>query len=74
MNLNCSPFTMFSEQTILEQFKLGRYRARCIEEQVDAECFGYFSDAPDAALRADLGVRDEDIPAFREAARVCNGI
>jgi hypothetical protein len=55
---------------LLEQHKLGKYRARCVEEQVDREALGYFADDSDDALQVELGVEVQDIPTFREAVRL----
>lgn len=54
---------------VLEQFYLGKYRARCAEEQIDIKAFRNFEDEPDAALEKEMGIQAEDIEAFRKAVR-----
>lgn len=54
---------------LLERSRLGKYRARCAEEQIDIEALSYFADEPDTVLEKDLGVRAEDIEAFRSVIR-----
>ena len=54
---------------VLEGFSLGKYRARCAEEQIDVEALGFFAEEPDEALAKDLGVKPEDFEAFSAAVR-----
>jgi len=68
-----SPLTLESEdeevKDVLERFSLGKYRARCAEEQINIEALRCFEDEPNAVLEVDLGVQPEDLEAFRAAAR-----
>jgi hypothetical protein len=50
-----------------ERFQLGKYRARCAEEQIDLEALGFFADETDAVVVRDLGVDAEDLATFRQA-------
>jgi hypothetical protein len=66
-----SPLTLESEdegvKELFERFRLGKYRARCADEQIDIEALTFFAEEPDEALAKDLGVKPEDFQAFREA-------
>ena len=57
---------------VLERFRLGKYRARCAEEQIDIEALSFFAEEPDEALAKDLGVKPEDFEAFRATGRIAN--
>ena len=46
---------------------LGKYRAKCAEEQIDLDSLCLFGDESDDSLENDIGISTEDIPAFRTA-------
>ncbi len=59
---------MFPNQVTLEEFKLGHYRTKCAEENIDIDSLGLFQDETDESLQCDLGIEQMDIAAFRAAA------
>ena len=54
---------------LLEERGLGKYRARLAADQFDVEALRFFLDQEDRVLKADLGLADQDLPAFRMLLR-----
>ena len=44
---------------------MGRYRAKCVEEQIDIEALSLIASETNESLRLDLGITASDMQAFR---------